>query len=71
MPSRGGEREDLKRGNTKGCQRTEFLGLLLAGEVLALLSLSVSTINLLNSLTIFLPLNSLSCREKEPGTLRQ
>jgi hypothetical protein len=53
MPSRGGEREDLKRGNTKGCQRTEFLGLLLAGEVLALLSLSVSTINLYQTLSQF------------------
>jgi hypothetical protein len=47
MPTREEEREHLKRGNLGGHQwTTRFLGPLLTGEVPALLSLSVSTINL-------------------------
>jgi hypothetical protein len=54
MPPRGGKREALKRG--KSCRTSAehwFPGPLLVGEISALLSLSVSTINLYQTLSQF------------------
>jgi hypothetical protein len=46
MPPRRGDRADLKGGNPRGHQYYHFLGPILIGVGLALLLLSISTINL-------------------------
>jgi hypothetical protein len=65
-PPRGGKREDPKRGNPGGCQQTTSFQVPFSWRSSCFtFTFYFHNKSLLNSRTIFLPLNSLSSREKE------